>query len=86
MDCGICLEPIVLFYYKGKCDCNVRYHYGCIISWYKYKKICILCNKEDNINPQLLEYRYNKLLTTTLILFIFFFFFQYYVFINMMNE
>ena len=69
MNCGICLQPISIFYYKGKCDCNVRYHYECVISWYRYNKICIFCKKNDCINLRFLEYRYNKLLTTILILF-----------------
>lgn len=68
MNCGICFEPIKLFYYKDKCKCNVRYHYECVIKWYKYKKKCIYCNKYNNYDINLLQYKYNKLLTTSLML------------------
>lgn len=64
MDCGICLQPLSIFYYKSSCKCNVRYHYECIIKWYKISKTCVYCKKKDNIDINIINYRYNKYMIT----------------------
>ena len=49
--CPICLDNIYIFYYKSNnCNCNLRFHYNCIINWYKYNSCCILCKTEDKTN------------------------------------
>lgn len=78
MECPICMYPIQILYYKGRCKCNVRYHYECIIKWYQYKKNCIICQKYDNIEINTLKYKYNKILNIiNVFLYIFILFITY---------
>ena len=79
MYCNICFEPIYIVYYKGKCKCNVRYHYGCVINWYKEKKKCIICQKPDKIEINILHYRYNKYITSLILIFMTLLLVSYYI-------
>ena len=84
MNCGICLQPLFIFYYKGKCNCNVRYHYECILKWYKIKKRCIYCGKCDTNEIALIKYKYYKYVNIICIFFISLFFFIFFIIIKVL--
>ena len=48
--CSICLNPVHCFYYKCKCNCKAIYHLDCLKSWFKYKKYCPICRKNQENN------------------------------------